>query len=147
MKPNYLYEDITENIIRCFYNVHDELGPGYLESVYEKALIYELKQFGFTVESKKAIQVKYKNIICGNFIADIIVENKVIIETKAVSCLLDAHEAQLINYLQTTGIKVGMLINFGAKFEFRRRIFTKDYFEKKVSEESVQVSGNKEEKI
>jgi len=134
MKTRYLYEDITDKIIRCFYNVYDELGPGYLESVYEKALIYELTKMGFKVESQKQIQVHYKDVICGNFVADIVVDNKIIIEIKAINCLLEIHEAQLINYLKATGIEVGMLVNFGAEFEFRRKIFTKDYHEKQVSE-------------
>ncbi|MDO9577008.1 MAG: GxxExxY protein [Candidatus Cloacimonadales bacterium] len=142
MKTKYLYEDITDKIIRCFYNVFDELGPGFLESVYEKALIYELNNMGFKVDSQKPIQVKYKEIICGNFIADLIVEDKIIIEIKAISCLLDVHGAQLINYLKATSIEVGMLVNFGAKFEFRRKIFTKDYFVP-VSEKSARVCGKK----
>ena len=134
MKTRYLYEDVTDKIIRCFYSVYDELGPGYLESVYEKALIYELTKMGFKVESQKQIQVHYKDVICGNFVADIVVDNKIIIEIKAINCLLEIHEAQLINYLKATGIEVGMLVNFGAEFEFRRKIFTKDYHEKQVSE-------------
>jgi GxxExxY protein len=136
MKTKYLHEEITDKIIKCFYNVHDELGPGFLESVYEKALIYELEKNGLKVESQKPIKVNYKGIICGNFIADLVVENKIIIELKAISCLQNVHEAQLINYLKATGIEVGMLVNFGAKFEFRRRIFTKDYFNQNMSAKS-----------
>ena len=123
MQNKYLYSDITDKIIRCFYNVFDELGTGFLESVYVKALIIELKKIGLNIESEKEIKVNYKGIIIGNFRADIVVEDKVIIEIKAISTLKSQHEAQLLNYLKATGIRVGLLVNFGSKLEFKRRIF------------------------
>ena len=119
----YIYSDITEKIIKCFYNVYDELGPGFLESVYEKALLIELTEIGLRYESQKAIKVKYKGQNIGNFIADIIVEDKIIIEIKAIEKLIPKHEAQIINYLKATGIKLGLLVNFGSELEFKRRIF------------------------
>jgi len=119
MKNKYRYSDITDKIIRCFYNVFDELGAGFLESVYVKALIIELKNIGLKVDVEKEIKVNYKGIIIGNFRADIVVEDKVIIEIKAISTLNSQHEAQLLNYLKATGIRVGLLVNFGNKLEFK----------------------------
>ncbi len=123
MKNKYLYSDITDKIIRCFYNVFDELGAGFLESIYVKALIIELKNIGLNIKSEKEIKVNYKGTIIGNFRADTVVEDKVIIEIKAISALNSQHEAQLLNYLKATGIRVGLLVNFGSKLEFKRRIF------------------------
>ncbi len=123
MQNKYLFSDITDKIIRCFYNVFDELGAGFLESVYVKALIIELKNIGLNVDIEKEIKVNYKGTIIGNFRADIVVEDKVIIEIKAISALNSQHEAQLLNYLKATGIRVGLLVNFGNKLEFKRRIF------------------------
>lgn len=123
MGKEFLYEDLTERIIKCFYEVYDELGTGFLESVYEKSLMVELKICGFKTDAQKSLDVYYKNQLVGDFKADIIVEDKVIIEIKAVSKLAPQHEAQLINYLKATGIKVGLLVNFGEKLEFKRRIF------------------------
>ncbi len=122
MKNKYLYSDVTDKIIRCFYNVFDELRAGFLESIYLKALIIELKYIGFKVDVEKEIKVNYKGTIIGNFRADIVVEDKVIIEIKAISVLNSQHEAQLLNYLKATGIRVGLLLNFGNKLEFTRRI-------------------------
>ena len=119
----YLHFDITEKIIKCFYNVYYELGPGFLESVYEKALLIELIDFGLRCEAQKAIKVKYKGNVIGNFIADITVEDKIIIEIKAIEKLIPKHEAQIINYLKATGIKLGLLVNFGNELEFKSRIF------------------------
>ena len=119
----YLYSDITEKIIKCFYKVYDEFGSGFLESVYKKALLIELTEIGLKCESQKAIKVKYKGNVIGNFIADIIVEYKIIIEIKAIEKLIPKHEAQIINYLKATGIKLGLIVNFGSELEFKRRIF------------------------
>ena len=123
MEKIFLYEDITKRIIRCFYNVYDELGSGFLESVYEKALMIEPESIGLRADNQKNLNVSYKNHLVGEFKADIIVDDKIIIEIKAVNNLISQHEAQLINYLKTTGIKVGLLVNFGDKLEFKRRIF------------------------
>ncbi len=123
MNKEFLYKETTERIIRCFYNVHDELGDGFLESVYEKALLIELKDFGLKAESQKPLTVKYKHNVVGEFRADIVVEDKIILEIKALSRLLPEHEAQLINYLKATGIKLGIIVNFGNKLEFQRKIY------------------------
>ena len=123
MNKEFLYKDITEKVIRCFYNVHDELGGGFLESVYEKALLIELNEAGLKAEPQKILTVKYKNKIIGEFKTDIVVEDKIILELKAVGNLIPEHEAQLINYLKATGIKLGILVNFGEKLEFQRRIY------------------------
>ncbi|MCK5426277.1 MAG: GxxExxY protein [Thermodesulfovibrionia bacterium] len=123
MDKEFLYEDITKKTIRCFYNVYDELGNGFLESVYEKSLMIELENIGLQAVAQKSLNVYYKNQLVGEFKADIIVEDKIIIEIKAVNTLTTQHEAQLINYLKATGIKVGLIVNFGDKLEFKRRVF------------------------
>lgn len=123
MAKEYLYEDITEKIIKCFYSVYDELGPGFLESVYERSLMIEFKDKGLKALNQKSLDVYYKNQLVGDFKADIIVEDKIIIEIKAVTKLISQHEAQLLNYLKATDIKLGLLVNFGKKLEFKRRIF------------------------
>lgn len=122
-EKKFLYEELTHKIIGCFYKVHDELGAGFLESVYEKALMIELRAIGLQVENQKSINVFYKDQLIGEFKADILVEDKVIIEIKALSKLNNQHEAQLINYLKATKIKIGLLVNFGEKLEFKRRIY------------------------
>jgi len=123
MAGKILFEDLTSKIIKCFYNVHHELGGGFLESVYEKALLIELDEMHISAENQKNINVYYKEKIIGEFRADIIVSGKVLIEIKAVGILLPIHEAQLLNYLKATGIRVGFLVNFGENLEFRRKIF------------------------
>jgi GxxExxY protein len=120
-----LYEDLTYNIIGAAQEVYKELGPGYLESVYEDALCYELDLINVAYQRQTDLDVKYKDIIFEKrFRADLLVENKVLIENKAIKAITNQDEAQLINYLKTTGLKVGLLLNFGAdKFEMIRRIF------------------------
>ncbi len=123
MSKGYLYEDLTKKIIKCFYKVYDELGTGFLESVYEKSLMIELKELRLKAVSQKSLDVFYKKNLVGDFKADVIVDDKIIIEIKAIAKLTSQHEAQLINYLKATGIKLGLLVNFGDKLEFKRRIF------------------------
>lgn len=118
-----LHKELTDRIIGCFYEVHNELGGGFLESVYEQALMLVFKEKGIQAINNVPLNVKFKGILIGEFRADLLVENKVLIELKAVNLLNKQHEAQLINYLKATGIKVGLLVNFGDKLEFRRRIF------------------------
>jgi GxxExxY protein len=120
-----LYEEVTSKIIKAFYNVYNTLGTGFLENVYEKALLIELKEFGLKVEPQKEIEVFYKNKVVGKYRADIVVENKIIIELKAVSQIVELHKAQLINYLKATNYRLGFLVNFGDKLEFKRIIFEK----------------------
>ena len=97
-----MHEDITKKIIKCFYNVYDELGSGFLESVYEKALMLELKATGLKTDSQKSLNVYFKDQLVGDFKTDIIVEDNVIIDIKAVTKIMPQHEAQLINYLKAT---------------------------------------------
>ena len=121
-----LHKDITEAIIEAYYNVYSELGYGFLERVYQNAMIIELKNAGFDIEAQKRINVSYKNSIVGDYFADIVVENTVILELKASERLIHENELQLLNYLRATEIEIGLLFNFGKKAEFRRKIFTND---------------------
>jgi len=123
----YLHQDITEIIIKAFYNVYNELGYGFLEKVYENALMIELKSLGLECEKQKPISVSFKGYNVGEYFADIIVENKVIIELKAAEGLVEEHEAQLLNYLRATEIEVGLLLNFGKKPQLKRQIFENVY--------------------
>lgn len=124
MQTNYKYSDLTEEIIKCFYKVYNELGYGFLEKVYHNALLIELQNEEFKVESQKPIKVSYQGDVVGEYFADIIVEDLVIVELKATENLTEAHEFQLINYLKATNVEVGLLLNFGKKPEIRRKIFT-----------------------
>lgn len=119
-----LHKEITEEIIKAYYNVYNELGFGFLEKVYQNAMIEELKIAGFEVQCQKKILVHYKEKIVGEYFADIIVDNKVIIELKSCETLLKEHEIQLLNYLKATEIEVGLLLNFGKKVAFKRKICT-----------------------
>ncbi len=120
----YLYQELTSNIISCFYKVYNTLGFGFLEKVYENALLFELSKSGLFVERQKPIKVYYEDKLVGEYFADLIVEDKVIIELKAVDALIEEHELQLINYLKATEIEVGLLLNFGKRPEIRRKIFS-----------------------
>ena len=122
----YLHQDITEKIIQAFYKVYNTLGHGFLERVYHNAMLIELRKMGFNCVSEKPIRVFYESIIVGDYSADIFVDNCVIIENKAALALSEADENQLINYLKSTDLEVGLLLNFGKKPEFRRKIFTND---------------------
>ncbi|MCG6980917.1 MAG: GxxExxY protein [Deltaproteobacteria bacterium] len=107
------YKELTEKIIGCAYRVYNKMGFGYLESVYEKCMLIELRKAGFDIESQKPIRVEYEGEGVGDFIADILVNDTVILELKSVRKLVEAHEVQLVNYLVATGKPVGLLINFG----------------------------------
>jgi GxxExxY protein len=116
-----LYADITEKILEAAFEVSKELGAGFLESVYKNAMVNALSAKGFVVEDEKQISVIFRGQSVGQFFADLFVENKVIVEIKAVSALAPEHSAQTINYLKATGIEVGLLINFGRpKIEYKR---------------------------
>jgi GxxExxY protein len=114
------HSEITDKILQGFYEVYNELGDGFLESVYEKALSLVLEGYGLKVETQRPITVYFRNIIAGEFKADIVVNDVVIIELKAVKAILPEHEAQVINYLKATEIEVALLLNFGRKPEFKR---------------------------
>jgi GxxExxY protein len=118
-----LHRDLTQSIIKHFYDVYNELGYGFLESVYQNAIYHELKENGFKVEAQKKIKVYYKAIEVGEYFADIIVNDLIILELKAQDYLIEANEFQLINYLKSTDCEVGLLLNFGQKPEFIRKIY------------------------
>ena len=106
-------DDLTQRIIGCAFEVSNTLGSGFFEKVYEKALCVELEKAGLGFVCQKAVSVKYKDFLVGEYIADIIVEDEILLELKALSKLCREHEAQLINYLRATGLSVGLLLNFG----------------------------------
>ncbi|NUM80197.1 GxxExxY protein [bacterium] len=121
-----LHQELTESILKTFYKVYNNLGFGFLEKVYENALYIELTGHALKVEKQKPIKVTYAGQNIGEYFADLIVNNAVILELKASEVLVREHELQLINYLKATEIEVGLLLNFGKKPEFRRKIFTND---------------------
>jgi GxxExxY protein len=115
-------QELTEKIIGCAMKVHSALGPGFLESVYAKALAHELRKSGLKVECEKLLTVRYDDVVVGEFSADKLVEEKVMVEEKAVQALVSAHEVQLVNYLTATGIEIGLLLNFGGqRLEYKRK--------------------------
>jgi GxxExxY protein len=117
------YIELTEKIIGCAYRVYNKMGFGFLESVYEKCMLIELRKTNLFVTSRKPIIVRYENEVVGEFIADIIVNDTIILELKSVRQIIQAHEVQLVNYLVATGKPVGLIINFGErKVEIKRKI-------------------------
>jgi len=117
------YEELTEKIIGCAYRVYNKMGFGFLESVYEKCLLIELKKEGLQTESQKAVIVKYENEIVGQFTTDILVEDTIILELKSVKQIIQAHEVQMVSYLVATGKEVGLILNFGEqKVEVKRKV-------------------------
>ncbi len=120
-RSDFQYGDITEKIIGCAFEVINELGTGFLESVYEKALSIALHDKGLRVQCQYPLHVHFRQRIVGEFYADLVVEGKIIVELKASKAIASEHQAQIINYLKATGIEVGLLINFGnPKLEFKR---------------------------
>ncbi len=116
-----MYEELSNKIVGAFFRVHNELGPGLLESCYHNALYFEFKELGLNAVYNAAFSVKYRNEVVGEFFADLAVEGKVIIEIKSVNALAPAHEAQLINYLKISKCRVGYLVNFhGSRAVFKR---------------------------
>ena len=117
------HKDVTETIIGCAYRVYNRMGFGFLESVYEKCMLIELRKAGLNAESQKAITVYYENEIVGEFVSDIIVNDTIILELKSVRRIIKAHEVQVVNYLVATGKPVGLILNFGErKVEVKRKI-------------------------
>jgi GxxExxY protein len=127
MSDNFKYSETTSLIIRAFYNVYNQLGYGFLEKVYERAMMLELPKHGLIVECQKNIKVFYDGIEVGDYYADIMVNNKIIVELKAVENLAPEHEVQLVNYLKATEMEVGLLLNFGHEPQFKRRVFSNSY--------------------
>ena len=117
------HRELTEKIIGCAYRVYNRMGYGFLESVYEKCLLIELIKAGLSAVSQKSITVFYDNKVVGEFVADIIVEDTIILELKSVRQIIQAHEVQLVNYLVATGKSIGLIINFGErKVEIKRKV-------------------------
>jgi GxxExxY protein len=115
--------DLTEKILAAAFKVQNTLGAGFLEKVYENSLALELRKAGCLVEAQKPYPVRYEGAVVGDYLADLVVNAKVIVQCKAVSVLDPIHEAQLMNYLKASGIKVGLLMNFGRpKLQYRRLI-------------------------
>lgn len=138
------YAELTEAIIGCAMAVHRGLGPGFLESVYQKALAHELRKAGLSVATERAILVRYDGVVVGEFCADMLVESTILIENKAVHSLGPAHEVQLVNYLTATGIDVGLLLNFGSgRLEFKRkhRLYRPRSSSAKASPDAVRQDG------
>ena len=122
----YLHQEITDKVIKAFYEVYNTLGHGFLEKVYHNAPLIELAKFGFELKSQYPIKVYYEGKLVGDYFADIIVNDCVILELKAKEAICEEYEYQLINYLKATEIEIGLLLNFGKKPEFKRKIFTND---------------------
>ena len=114
-------DDLTQAIIGCAYKVHNALGPGFLEKVYENALRIELEKLGLRVRQQEPINVKYEGQVVGEYYADLWVDGRVVVELKAALALAKEHEAQLVNYLTATGVNDGLLINFGPWVQVKRK--------------------------
>ncbi len=122
----FLHKDKTDKIIKAYYKVYNTLGYGFLEKVYHNALLIELRKSGFDCKSHYPINVFYDEFQVGEYYADILVDECVILELKATESLCEEHELQLINYLKATEVELGLLLNFGKTPELKRKIFTND---------------------
>lgn len=120
------HKELTDIIIRTFYDVYNDLGYGFLERVYQNSMFLALQEAGLAVEAQRHIKVYFRGKEVGDYFADIIVNGLIILELKAASCLLEAHELQLNNYLKATDIEVGLLLNFGEEPEFARKMWVND---------------------
>jgi len=127
MISNYKYSEITDLIIKAYYMVYNKLGYGFLERVYENALLIELSKLGLKCIKQKPISVYYNGLIIGEYFADIIVNDVVIIELKAAETLCTERECQLVNYLKASDIEVGLLLNFGKEPQFKRKVLISEY--------------------
>jgi GxxExxY protein len=117
------HKDLTDKIIKIFYRVYGKLGYGFLEKVYENAMMIELKKEGIPASPQFPIRVSYEDEVIGEYFADILVNHQVIVEVKAAKALGAENEAQLLNYLRATDLEVGLLLNFGPKPEIKRKTF------------------------
>ncbi|HET6445123.1 MAG TPA: GxxExxY protein [candidate division Zixibacteria bacterium] len=119
----YKHSELTSGIIKAFYDVYNELGYGFLEKVYENALSYELRKQNYSVQQQALIEVYYDGLQVGQYFADLLVNDTVILELKAAEGIAEEHEAQLLNYLKATDIDIGLLLNFGPKPQIKRKVF------------------------
>ena len=123
MSDQFKHDDVTELIIQVFYLVYNTLGYGFSEKVYENAMVLELRRRGVKVIQQASIHVYYAGEVVGEYFADLLVADAVIVELKAAQVLLDQHDAQLLNYLKATMYEVGLLLNFGVKPQVKRKAF------------------------
>ncbi len=118
---NLIEAKLTYAVRKCIFTVHNELGFGFLERVYENALALELQSAGIDFERQKPLQITYRNQVIGEYVADLVIANKILVEIKAVKQLATEHTAQVLNYLKATGLKLGLLVNFGgSRAEIKR---------------------------
>lgn len=120
---SYKHSELTRVIINAFYQVYNTLGYGFLEKVYENALAHELSKRGHNVSPRMPIEVYYDGLVMGEYYADLVIDNSVILELKAVDNISEQHEAQLLNYLKATKIDVGLILNFGPKPQVSRKVY------------------------
>jgi GxxExxY protein len=114
-------DEITKRVIGCAYAVSNTLGAGFVEKVYERAMVVELRANGLAIAQQHAMSVNYKGVVVGDYVADLVVANEVIVEVKAVKALDEVHAAQCMNYLKATGLRIALLLNFGKpRIELRR---------------------------
>lgn len=142
-----LHEDLTAPLIGAFYDVHRELGHGFLESVYERAMVVALSRRGIPVERQVPVTVRYGGHVVGEFCADLLLENRVLVELKTCRTLEPIHEAQVINYLRATLIEVGLLLHFAPKPVFRRFVLSNDrkpYFARRGTSLAAGEAGHRE---
>jgi GxxExxY protein len=125
--PGYKHSGLTKQIIEAFFKVYNTLGYGFLEKVYENAMLLELQRMGLVVRSQHPIVVIYEGTQVGNYYADLLVQDLVIVELKAAEDLCEEHECQLVNYLKATDKEIGLLLNFGRRPRIKRKIHTKHY--------------------
>lgn len=123
-RSSLLHSDTTDAIIQSFYHVYNTLGYGFLEKVYENSLRIALAKAGHAVRQQLPIEVFFEGEAAGQYFADLLIDDKVVIELKAAQAISSGHEAQLLNYLKATEFEVGLLLNFGPKAEFRRKVFS-----------------------
>ena len=120
----YLEQELTQKILEGAFAVHNTLGCGFLEKVYSNALVFELRKIGLVCEQEVPFKVRYKDVVVGDYFADLLVEKRVLVELKACTGLDSVHEAQILNYLKASGIQVGLLLNFGKpKLQYRRFVW------------------------
>jgi GxxExxY protein len=127
MTGNYIHSDLTDLIIKPFFKVYNKLGYGFLEKVYQNALVIELRKPGLQCDTGYPIDVFYDDQKVGSYFADIVVNELIVIENKAAENLCEEHEFQLVNYLKATKIEVGLLLNFGKKPQFKRKVYSQEY--------------------
>jgi GxxExxY protein len=121
-----LHADVTDRVLKAFYHVYNTLGYGFLEKVYQNALVLALRKAGVKVEAQVPIKVYFEGEVVGDYFADVLVVDCVLLELKAADAICEKHESQLLNYLKATDVEVGLVLNFGPKPEFHRKVFTND---------------------